>query len=803
MNVMRVKRSPLTLLPTTVTTDKTRILPTEPNGVVGEFGFYIPAYTAKRNVDFLSFYGLSGDESRIKLANTFKEPTTWRDYCEGVDPSNCTNQDDKGISKRYPVTTEEKDSYFIPNLYTGHFRVTDRSNCTKNNNTCTGNVIGPSCNWSTYVDSQMYWNNISLTLNGGPNQVNNGYSYTQMTQVWRAANATKSNVFMWWWTPDILVDEFQGGDYSFQRVTLPTPTEECIKYRASELNAAKCSADIELRRGEAVGSCDYDAVIWQKVMSRGLKSSSLSEEDENALRSPAYEFLNKFALPAYSMSSIFQQWTKLMAENGTVYDTGFAARESICELVYNSYEEIMRQFPKGFPRERETSTYSGLSFAGYVFGSIALALAIIAAICLNIWRDNKVIKIAQLNVLTAMIAGYIFAGLAAVLHAVAETSDAVCTLQQWTLLLCYCLEFVPIMAKISSINKLGRAARLFRKVQIDPNLFKKYLATSIGVVVAYLIIWTAVDMPRKIDDIKIIEEEAKTTVVAFYAGCASSSQVWGVVALVFESFVLLGASVLAYQSRDIIERMDEGCWLAFLVYSHAMFLIVRIAIKVLVATDTIMASMSTKIIAIVVALETIAAILVYFLPKFVRIKSKKAFKEIPVQLRGSTSNPMGYGRGQKKGKGGKRYITGITIPEGGIPNLIRKKPAEINGDSLKTAATSRRLSTESCSSNLPSTRRLSFTSRSSNLKTAKTSLSEDGALSSTSQDSRDAEIEKLMNELRKRNADVDLLTRKIYEHKRRGSLHSPFVSSVGDPVNKRRTSVVTFATSTSASPDFI
>ena len=381
-----------------------------------------------------------------------------------------------------------------------------------------------------------------------------------------------------------------------------------------------------------------------------------------------YEFLNKFALPAYSKSSIFQQWTKLMAENGTVYDTGFAARESICELVYNSYEEIMRQFPKGSPREREALTYSGLSFTGYVFGSIALALVIIAAICLNIWRDNKVLKIAQLNVLTAMIAGYIFAGLSAILHAVADTSDTVCTLQQWTLLLCYCLEFVPIMAKISSISKLGRAARLFRIVQIDPNLFKMYLATSISVVVAYLIIWTAVDMPRKIDDIKIIEEEGKTTVVAFYAGCASSSQVWGVVALAFESCVLLGASVFfSYQYRDIIERMDEGCWLAFLVYCHTMFLFVRITIKVLVATDTIMASMSTKIIAIVVALETIAAILVYFLPKFVRIKSKKAFKEIPVQIRGSTSNP-----GQKKGKGGKRYITGITIPTETIENMTCK-----------------------------------------------------------------------------------------------------------------------------------
>mmetsp|Transcript_25346 Transcript_25346/g.37552 ORF Transcript_25346/g.37552 Transcript_25346/m.37552 type:complete len:80 (-) Transcript_25346:62-301(-) len=70
-----------------------------------------------------------------------------------------------------------------------------------------------------------------------------------------------------------------------------------------------------------------------------------------------------------------------------------------------------------------------------------------------------------------------------------------------------------------------------------------------------------------------------------------------------------------------------------------------------------------------------------------------------------------------------------------------------------------------------------------------------------SPDSLDAEIEKLRNDLRKRNADVDRLIREIYEHKRRGSLNSSFVSSLGDPdINKRR-SMDSLATSTSASPD--
>ena len=344
------------------------ILPPESNGVIGEIGFYIPARTAKKDVEFLSFYGLSGDDSRIKLANTFKEPTTWRDYCEQVDPTNCTVLvlDKSSISKRYPDTTEEKDSYFVPDLFTGHFRVTDRSNCTLNQDTCTGNVIAPPCgSWTAYVESQMHWNNIGLTSNGKI-QPNNGYSYTQMLQVWKAANATKSDVFMWWWTPDIMVDEYKGGDYAFHRVTLPDPNEECNRYRATELNAVKCSVDVEVRRGDAVGACDYDAGSWQRVTSRGLKTSSLPEGTKEALRSPAYEFLDKFAFFPYSLTIIFQQWIRLMGENGMVYDNGYAARESVCEFVYDNYEKLMRRNPRGFPREKKTENYSSLSYTGYV-----------------------------------------------------------------------------------------------------------------------------------------------------------------------------------------------------------------------------------------------------------------------------------------------------------------------------------------------------------------------------------------------------------------------------------------------------
>ena len=76
-----------------------------------------------------------------------------------------------------------------------------------------------------------------------------------------------------------------------------------------------------------------------------------------------------------------------------------------------------------------------------------------------------------------------------------------------------------------------------------------------------------------------------------------------------------------------------------------------------------------------VALETIAAILVYFLSKFVIIKSKKTLKQAPVMMRGRVRRVTGRGSSGRGHVGGRKFITGIKIPEGGIPNLVNKKSA--------------------------------------------------------------------------------------------------------------------------------
>ena len=184
--------------------------PVEGNGQVGKGSWYVPSFTAQKDDSLISVFGLSGENNRAKLADAFRKPITWKEYCDEISISNCTSSTNANATEdfddlndqratRYPQTEAEENMYYAgADKYIGYFRLTDDNNCTINPTTCSGHIVGPPCTWSTNVDSQLYWNDIKLTPDG-PVMPNGGYEYGSMVQIWRAADATKSNVVFWWW----------------------------------------------------------------------------------------------------------------------------------------------------------------------------------------------------------------------------------------------------------------------------------------------------------------------------------------------------------------------------------------------------------------------------------------------------------------------------------------------------------------------------------------------------------------------------------------------------------------------------
>lgn len=163
-------------------------------GVVGQMNWWIPKFTALRDPTLLTYFGLAGEEHRRKLADVFKRPTTWGDYCNQVSTTKCQEPD--SVATRAPATDDEAGQYFNAQYYTGHFRKTAENDC-DTNELCTGHIADFPCGWSSFVEQQTWHLGIALRSSGHEPGCR-GYKYEELLGIFAAANATKSDVIFQW-----------------------------------------------------------------------------------------------------------------------------------------------------------------------------------------------------------------------------------------------------------------------------------------------------------------------------------------------------------------------------------------------------------------------------------------------------------------------------------------------------------------------------------------------------------------------------------------------------------------------------
>lgn len=311
--------------------------------------------------------------------------------------------------------------------------------------------------------------------------------------------------------------------------------------------------------------------------------------------------------------------------------------------------------------------------------------------------------------------GYTLVSISSLLHAALENSTTLCVLKTWTMHVGYCLALVPILVKMSTINKIRRNSRNCKRVKIDKNLFKKIITFAWGIVIIFMIVWTVVDPPSRVDTYFLAEDDDKdmlTNTVEVYESCSSKSNTWNIIALVVEFLILLSSTVLAFQSRDVMQFVPDSHWIGVIVYSHTLFLIATI-VNVMTNSGAKGSSLAQKITSVILSIETIVAICVYFFTKFFIIYQQNEDDESSSRLRSaslSSDATKGSAKSKRKeetksavpmvqldssrysvisrkssnGSGTLRRMTvsGIKIPEGGIPNLIKSK-SQIEGEKQK------------------------------------------------------------------------------------------------------------------------
>ena len=152
------------------------------------------------------------------------------------------------------------------------------------------------------MESYIYQEKIPLDPNNAPGGGPNGYTASQLMEMWTAANATRSHLMMMWWEPEPLYQRFVGTDAEFQHVMLKPYTLECDAAR--DVYKDECSTNLTERVGTPEMSCDNPPEPLRKLISGGLYDVLNDPEIPEASRSPAYDALRLFQITQVQLGEV-------------------------------------------------------------------------------------------------------------------------------------------------------------------------------------------------------------------------------------------------------------------------------------------------------------------------------------------------------------------------------------------------------------------------------------------------------------------------------------------------------------------
>jgi hypothetical protein len=606
-------------------------------GIVGQQAWFIPRFTGVRDPTLISYLGLQGQANRHKLARTFKRPTTWGDYCAEESDNNCQPGDD--VASRPPATPAEADRLFVEGLYTGYFWYTAENDCVTFPDTCTGHIADFPCGWLSFLEQQAHHLDIALR-SSGPEPGSRGWSYSQLLELWAAANATKSDIMMQWWSPEpILYQQFLGTDAEFQVVQLPPPTQQCI---TSAIGIdERCSADPAVRVGDPIGACSEPPYPLQKVIGTSLYDLTLDVDIPLAKRSPAYETIKAFTLSSLQLGELFDKW---LARDAT---PAFDLRAATCEWIVEHWDDLEQFIPLTYPRvsqEDDTHYTEPFFYATLGVGGLAVCAVLVTAALTWRQRGRAIIRHAQVEFLWILLAGLLLVTVGSIVSLLPPTQES-CILTTWLINVGYTLELVPLIVKVAAIQKLMTAARQMKRIVLGrQQLFGMVFGLSFLVVI-FLGLWTLLDAPERRTIYSLSEDttDQDETIVDLNYFCQSDTDRWRYLAALWHSLLLLTASVLAFQTRRLRSDFSETQTLGLMIHSHFIFVCLRILSFSLESGENQVDMVRFR--SLIFSCDALTAIAVYFVTKLVA-KDDSSLETIDVSqsLRTRTLNHGGSGR---------------------------------------------------------------------------------------------------------------------------------------------------------------
>jgi hypothetical protein len=294
---------------------------------------------------------------------------------------------------------------------------------------------------------------------------------------------------------------------------------------------------------------------------------------------------------------------------------GFDPREAVCAWAADNIDEITQAIPRGYPREvLENEWYGPLIYATSAIAAVMVITVFATGFITYKYRSKRAFRIAQLDFLAIILSGILLFAVGGIAYGLVPTMG-VCIAQSWLLTLGFTLSIVPLLVKVAAINKINQGAKKLKRIKLTRKQLFGEVAVVVALVLVYLIVWTTVDPLTRQESVFLKDEQGNQ--VERLVFCSSSSDVWIYIVLAWNFVLLICATVLAIQSRNVRQEFNESKNLGILVYAHFFFWILFTIVYLLAASNAIDPNVFSGISSLLLSLDVGAAIGIYFVPKFV------------------------------------------------------------------------------------------------------------------------------------------------------------------------------------------
>jgi hypothetical protein len=138
-----------------------------------------------------------------------------------------------------------------------------------------------------------------------------------------------------------------------------------------------------------------------------------------------------------------------------------------------------------------------------------------------------------------------------------EPSEGSCVAAAWLGHWAYTLAYGVLFLKVWRVNRIFRQRKMTVVKHTDGDLLR-WVASALGLVTIYLIIWTAVGQPKP--TLKLVSN-------TIYSICESSSDAWPNAIIAIEGVVLAFGVILCVQQRNFPDLFNESSTLAATLYN--------------------------------------------------------------------------------------------------------------------------------------------------------------------------------------------------------------------------------------------